>query len=1108
MTWLPPSLRGNTDVVTEETSTSDENWLPSSLKNKSEAPIIQPKKPWQMSEKQKLQNVEMLKKAGYTDFGQNTEVKTFNDIIASLPKTLNLSEQRKNEIKKTLPEKPQFTTPEIPTIKNELLDIVSPTRQGLADIILRPKEAEQATKREQELSMKSYNKQSSPQEEQELAQKRFTGALGLIGGGMETPLAKKGAQIIGKEADIALTKPMIIKDVTGQKITLPVDTYTPHKLSSGNVILKDGVQHTIPKNQYLNVKNQAQEVGKEFAPELKQVEENIKQDVPYNAFVNKLKEKYDPTGRLNMSDIYPQLSREDKISFDEIKKQKQFPKETTKFSQYTLPGGENYREVLIKSPMPEISKELPTGFKVVKNPNGYGVVNPAGAYIAESGSTPEKAILAYNKRYNYKPNTFTSPHWDEPNVLSHLRMNDRVTPDGKKVLHLEELQSDWANAGRKKGYINPERDKKVEEYTQLANEFTKQYGRDWWGQTDQLDQTKFKKWSALVKEVADIPESKIPNHPLLKNWQELSLKRALKEAVDGGYDYLSWVSGKQTADRYNLAKYVDGIEWRGVETRGTDTLSDKKFDLNILSKNGNLTAEFDKNGNILQGSSGVDWKGKNLADVIGKDVAEKILSKPEGALNTKDLTVGGEWANNLYDRQVPNLLKDMTGQKAEGINIQGNKLIIGESGKKIGQVVGNDRFQQSIKITPEIRAMVKGEIKKPSGAVPTSFGKTVEMGAGFNPINELNKFLKNKTPNIKSEIGERSINEGLSSFSESRPTNAVDRIVQALKEAKPIRGQQKSLYSEELAKRTARIVAMGKNIPGQKGFYAQLGQLKGELPKVEFESIKNKITQSDVDSLFQTIENHTILSPFEKINAKRGLEKLVGAKGGSVPTKGEISLLSEVFPPEFIAATMEKRPLMEKLWHGVGEVLNLPRAMMATADLSAPLRQGIFLVGRPKQWIPAFRDMFKYAFSEKAYQGLAQDIKARPTYKLMRESKLALTDIGENMTKREEAFMSNLSEKIPVFGHLARGSNRAYSGFLNKLRADTFDSMVNSAKQTGILKERPEVINDIAKFVNSATGRGELGGLDRAAVALNGVFFSPRLMASRMNLLILLNQIR
>ena len=45
---------------------------------------------------------------------------------------------------------------------------------------------------------------------------------------------------------------------------------------------------------------------------------------------------------------------------------------------------------------------------------------------------------------------FEGAHWEEPNVTVHIRMTDRVTPDGKKVLLLEELQSDWHQAARKK----------------------------------------------------------------------------------------------------------------------------------------------------------------------------------------------------------------------------------------------------------------------------------------------------------------------------------------------------------------------------------------------------------------------------------------------------------------------------------------------------------------------------------------------------------------------------------------------------------------------------------------------------------------------------------
>ncbi len=332
-------------------------------------------------------------------------------------------------------------------------------------------------------------------------------------------------------------------------------------------------------------------------------------------------------------------------------------------------------------------------------------------------------------------------------------------------------------------------------------------------------------------------------------------------------------------------------------------------------------------------------------------------------------------------------------------------------------------------------------------------------------------------------------------------TDPVQKITQALQEAKPIRGTQELLYQAERAKRAGAIVEVGQTVPGEQGYFAQLGALKGELPKVQFEGIRGKVTQPDIDSLFNIVEQNGILSPYEKISTKTGLSKLLGAEGGAVPTQGEIGLLSQVFPSNFIKTVLSKRPLTQKLFEVGEEVLNVPRAIMASADMSAPLRQGLFLIGRPKQWLPAFRDMFKYAFNEKSYQGLMEDIAKRPTYSLMKESGLSLTDIGTTLSGREEKFMSNLAEKIPVLGHIVRGSNRAYTGFLNKLRADVFDDMVGFAQKQG-LKIEGKLLTDMGNFISAATGRGKLpGALEHSAVALNTVFFSPRLMASRLNLL-------
>ena len=347
---------------------------------------------------------------------------------------------------------------------------------------------------------------------------------------------------------------------------------------------------------------------------------------------------------------------------------------------------------------------------------------------------------------------------------------------------------------------------------------------------------------------------------------------------------------------------------------------------------------------------------------------------------------------------------------------------------------------------------------------------------------------------------EPSIQPATASTTEAITQDPIQKITQALREAKPIRGEQEKLYTIERTKRAARIAGIGQQIPGEAGYRAQLGALKGALPKVQFEGIRNKIGQVDIDSVFSIVEQNEKLLPFEKITAKSGLAKLLGAEGGAVPTENELKLLGEIFPQNFIQTVLNKRPLLAKLSEGVGQVLNIPRSLMASIDFSAPLRQGLFLIGRPKQFLPAFRDMFKYAFNEKAYQGLLTDIQKRPTYPLMRESKLSIMDLGSSLTGREEKFMSNLAEKIPGIGRLVRGSGRAYTGFLNKLRADVFDDLVTKFQSQGI-KIEGKALNDLSNFIGTFTGRGKLGALEGSAVALNSVFFAPRLMASRLNIL-------
>lgn len=204
------------------------------------------------------------------------------------------------------------------------------------------------------------------------------------------------------------------------------------------------------------------------------------------------------------------------------------------------------------------------------------------------------------------------------------------------------------------------------------------------------------------------------------------------------------------------------------------------------------------------------------------------------------------------------------------------------------------------------------------------------------------------------------------------------------------------------------------------------------------------------------------------------------------------------------ASELEYVKAVDKVAHPamglITNILNFPRSIMATADLSAPLRQGVFLINHPKRFAKSFTNMFRYAFSEKAYEKSMAKIEKMDTYGVMRKNGLALMDLTADASKREEAIMSNLPERIWGFGKIARGSNRAYTGFLNELRAGVFEDLYKKADMLGITK-REKMVKDLAGFVNAASGRGDIPMFTRHAEVLNSVFFSPRLIASRIQLL-------
>lgn len=109
----------------------------------------------------------------------------------------------------------------------------------------------------------------------------------------------------------------------------------------------------------------------------------------------------------------------------------------SKYGRYTLPGGQNYREVLLTLPDARTPEQKMTAAEALKEAERIRAENSRGANFVAQGYD-DIAAATKKDAADYK-----SSHWDQKNVLAHIRVNDRTDAQGRKVLFVEEIQSDW-----------------------------------------------------------------------------------------------------------------------------------------------------------------------------------------------------------------------------------------------------------------------------------------------------------------------------------------------------------------------------------------------------------------------------------------------------------------------------------------------------------------------------------------------------------------------------------------------------------------------------------------------------------------------------------------
>lgn len=186
------------------------------------------------------------------------------------------------------------------------------------------------------------------------------------------------------------------------------------------------------------------------------------------------------------------------------------------------------------------------------------------------------------------------------------------------------------------------------------------------------------------------------------------------------------------------------------------------------------------------------------------------------------------------------------------------------------------------------------------------------------------------------------------------------------------------------------------------------------------------------------------------------------------------------------------------------EIFSAPRSMITSVDVSAVLRQGgIYTLSHPVKAFRAMKPMFNAFFSDQKAHQVNNDLHdpdKNPNAVLYKRAGLYLAplDAHDAFFAREEGYKSTLAEKVPW----VKMSQRSFITFMNTIRAQAFDAMVENLARHG--EPTQAELEVVANYVNVSSGRGNFKNrtFEQALDGMSLVFFSPRLLTSRFQMIL------
>tara|TARA_R110000803_G_scaffold210463_4_gene282353 strand:- start:360 stop:4367 length:4008 start_codon:yes stop_codon:yes gene_type:complete len=213
----------------------------------------------------------------------------------------------------------------------------------------------------------------------------------------------------------------------------------------------------------------------------------------------------------------------------------------TQWKEHTVPGGEDYQEILLTVPVgPKLDKKFYDWYETSKP-----VSAPALHQRPGRREVPFNELDSYSKEDVYqlyeieypgsRPKNFTeSHHVKTPNVMAHIRFKTRIDSKGRRIMFIEEIQSDWHQLGLKYGYTGLGKDVVVLESRSGKLVASFKTGDDAEAYILKNDPNMDRLEYADVSKDPD----RVPNAPLkdTKEWAGFAVKRIFREAADQGFD--------------------------------------------------------------------------------------------------------------------------------------------------------------------------------------------------------------------------------------------------------------------------------------------------------------------------------------------------------------------------------------------------------------------------------------------------------------------------------------------------------------------------------------------------------------------------------------------